>query len=238
MFRFIVLILFFISLSLGVLFAILFSSVQKCDISTVYTKAPKNANYNKWFRERGLKREKINLDDLRYGSQKYYLENQYLYENVNISCVILVRNKKNAFAAKNTWAQNCNNVELIYLSNVDEKKKIFPAKKTKENSSWTLLCRTLSSIKSNYNWYLIINDSTFAILENLRLMLANLDPAKGHYVGHAVKFWGTTYNMGQAGYVLSKQALHVLKERFANTSCVADITYMNQEDLYLGNCYS
>lgn len=236
MHRFIVRIIFVISFSLGILFGIFFStSVHKCDISKdYYTKKPKNINYNKWFDSNGLKREKITIDNLRYGSRNYHLESQYLYDNVDILCVILVHNKKNAFAANDTWAQNCNMVKFVYMVNGNEKKKMIPTKKTKENSSWTILCRTLYKLQNNYQWYLIVNDSTFAILENLRLILASLNPNEGHYIGHAVKFWGTMYNMGQAGYVLSNQTLSILKKRFANTSCVADITYMNLEDLYLG----
>lgn len=236
MYRFFVRILFVISFCTGILFGVLYSylSVQKCDTNSDYTKAPTNANYSKWFAAKGLRRQKVPLDDLRYGTRKHYSESQYLFDNVDIFCVILVRNKKNAIAANNTWAQNCNKVEFIYTFNGNEKRKMIPTKKTKENSSWTILCRGLQKLPSTSHWYFVLNDSTFAVLENLRLILASLNPNKGHYIGHAVKFWGTTYNMGQAGYVLSKKTLNILKSRLENTSCIADITYMNQEDLYLG----
>lgn len=240
MFRFVTRV-FLISFLIGIFVGQLvpYFAFHKNDIikGTQFTKPVKNLRYENWFKKNGLKRIKISLDDIRYGSNTYLLENQYLYNIVDILCVILVRNSKNVEAAKNTWAKKCNGIHLIYLSN-NNKKKMMPTKKTKKNSSWTLLCNAFQKLPNNFRWFLIINDSTFAIPENLRIMLAGFSSHKNYYIGHAVKFWGTIYNTGQAGYVLSNGTLQIFKDKFVNgNSCLADASYMNQEDLYLGNYY-
>lgn len=111
-----------------------------------------------------------------------------------------------------------------------------PVKKSKENSTWSLLCRSLMRIEedSSYNWVLIVNDNTFAMLENLRLFVAPLNSSRNYYLGHAVQFWNRNYNAGQAGYVLSRGSLKELQNNLGNKSCLAETTYLNQEDFYIG----
>lgn len=192
--------------------------------------------YHTWFASTRLVRQKLSFDTLRYSTKLFKTESQYLYEYVTVLCVILTRNTKNAEAAKNTWARSCNNVINVNLTS-GYKRKSIPIKKNKDNSSWVLLCTSLLNIDNNYKWILIVHDDTFAIVENLRPILAGLNESDGYYLGHAVRFLTVTYNMGQAGYVLSKGSLSAIKNKF-NTSeaCRSEITYWNQEDMYLGMC--
>lgn len=189
--------------------------------------------YQKWFASTRLVRKRVNFDLLRYSSNNWKTEAKFLYENVKVLCLILVRNVQNAEAAENTWGKGCNFIEYVSLGN-KAKRKILPIKKTKEQSSWVLLCKALLTVKT-YDWIVIVNDNSFVILENLRRLLAGMDYKKGHYLGHAVTFWTVTYNTGQAGYVLSWGSVEAIRKKFVSVeSCTSEITYLNQEDMYLG----
>lgn len=193
-----------------------------------------NTVYQKWFASTRLVRKKVSFDFLRYSNVNLRTEAKFLYNEVTILCVILVRHVKNAEAAKHTWAKGCNSIEYVNLDN-KSRRKIVPIRKTKEQSSWILLCKALLNIKS-YDWIVIVNDNSFVILENLRRLVAGLNYREGHYLGHAITFWTTTYNTGQAGYVLSWGSVEAIRRKFNNSAqyCTSEITYLNQEDMYLG----
>lgn len=239
MYHFFSRVLFLFGFMIGVILALIIIKLtdEKTEVNLLKARAIKSLNesiYQKWFASTSLVRKRVSLDSLRYSEKKLLTEAEYLYNKVKILCVILVHNVRNADAARNTWTKGCNGVEYV---NIDTKikKKIIPIKRTKENSSWVLLCKSLLNVTIDYNWILVVNDDTFALLENLRLLVAGLDSTKGYYLGHAVTFWATTYNMGQAGYVLSRGSLSAIKTKFNTTDfCTSEITYLNQEDMYLG----
>ncbi|GJQ83388.1 hypothetical protein Trydic_g18169 [Trypoxylus dichotomus] len=200
-------------------------------------KAPNNSEYNAWLAKNKIITTKIPSDILRYSKHKYLLESEYLYNRISVLCIILVRNEKNAKAAQATWAQGCNDVELVKL-NTRQRKRRMPVKQNKENSTWCLLCKSLMKIDDKHQWVLVVNDNTFALLENLRLLVAPLNYMKNYYLGHAVQFWNINYNTGQAGYVLSRGSLKQLQNKLGNDSCIAETTYLNQEDFYIGKLLS
>ncbi|KAF2902047.1 hypothetical protein ILUMI_04146 [Ignelater luminosus] len=240
MFHFFVRILFVSGFLSGVLLAILLSLFQQRSIkSTVLIKnyihrhGPFVDLYEVWFTKTNLKHFNISIDLIRYSNNKYLTESQYLYDKVQVLCAILVRNAKNAEAAQRTWAKHCNSIVLINLE-LKKKNKI-PVKKTKDNASWALLCKSLRDFSDSFKWILIVNDNTFAILENIRYLVAGLNHTKKYYLGHAMTFWGTSYNSGQAGYILSNGTLAALKNKLKTSSfCTADSTFWNMEDYYLG----
>lgn len=190
--------------------------------------------YQKWFASTRLVRKKIGFDLLRYSVDvNVRTEAEFLFEKVRVLCLVLVRNAKNAEAVGNTWGKGCNSIEFVSLGN-KTKRKILPIRKTKEQSSWILLCKALLDVKS-FDWIVIVNDNSFVILENLRRLVAGLDSKRGYYLGHAVTFWTVTYNTGQAGYVLSWGSVEAIRRKFNSTElCTSEITYLNQEDMYLG----
>lgn len=246
MYHFITRVLFVIGFLIGILLAVLIikltenkSSHHLGKTKTSNGKVAFNSSiYESWFASKNLLRQKLSFDVLRYSSRKIITESQYLFEKIKILCLILVRNLKNAEASSATWGKNCNKMEYLHISIDNKKRKIVPIKKTKNNSSWVLLCKALVNVSDNYNWILILHDDTFAILENLRLLVAGLDDSKGYYLGHPVTFWTVTYNMGQAGFVLSKGSVNKIKNKFNMTnSCTSERTYWNQEDMYLGKYF-
>lgn len=211
---------------------------QKGPISQLSTtsnalKTLNNSVYQKWFASTRLVRKKVSFDVLRYSNISSATEAKFLHDKVRVLCLILVRNAKNAEAAKNTWTKGCNAVEFVGIE-PKTKRKIWPIRKTKQHSSWVLLCKALLKIKM-HDWVVFVNDNTFVILENLRHLVAGFDYNDGHYFGHAVTFWTTIYNTGQAGYVLSWGSIEAIRIKFSYSElCTSEITYLNQEDMYLG----
>lgn len=192
--------------------------------------------YEKWFQKNGLERSNIPMDIVRYGVNRGKIEANHLYENVKLLCVLLVRKRKNAVAANNTWAKHCNDRLFIYLQSERVQKTMLPIRQEKIESSWHLLCEAIrNKVGLNFDWVLFVYDDTFAIPENVRKMVAALDADGGFYLGHAISFWGTVYNVGQAGYVLSRGSIRAIKERFNSTErCIAGGRFWKREDFYLG----
>ncbi|XP_044271268.1 glycoprotein-N-acetylgalactosamine 3-beta-galactosyltransferase 1-like isoform X2 [Tribolium madens] len=189
--------------------------------------------YQKWFERTKLGRRPISFDVLRYSNKSFHLESQYLHERISVLCVILVKTPKNADAVRATWGRSCNQLQFLNLTT--ERKKIPTIKKNGQESSWALLCELLKTLPEEFKWILVVYDYTFVLVENLRLFLSGLDPQDKYYLGHAVQFWSTEYNMGQAGYVLSRGTVHSFKQKFSDkNSCTQVRTYRNQEDYYLG----
>lgn len=218
----------------GVLLGIIFAKIcvySNYEHSNVPVKK-QIPSYQTWSTNQGLKRKPVSWDILRYGNRDIFqIESKILFKKIQVLCVIFIRNKKNFDSARNTWLQGCNNIQTIEIKG--NKNKYIAVKRTKENSSWVLLCQTLKIITNQYNWYLILNDNTFAILENLRYFLAPYNSSETHYFGYPVKFWSTVYNSGQAGYVLSKGSLNAIQSNLRETEC-SKSAYWNREDFYLG----
>ncbi|XP_022918192.1 C1GALT1-specific chaperone 1-like protein [Onthophagus taurus] len=243
MYHFFARILFVVGVILGMFLAtitvILTNKYQTPSKISELTKFPNNFNYNKWLLNNGMQTEKVQMDAIRYKNHNYLLESEFLYDKVKVLCIILVRNMRNAEAAKATWAQSCNDVKLINLK-VDKKKILISMKKNKQSSTWRLLCNNLLNVSNTFDWIFVVNDNTFGIVENLRLLVAPLDKLKGYYLGHAVNFWGLNYNIGLAGYAINNATLNALKNKLLknNDSCTTEITFMNKEDFYLGKILS
>lgn len=195
----------------------------------VKTQTPVDPLYEKWFKTTNLTRIELSADVLRYGNKSLFTEAQYLYNKIEVLCLILVYRLKSFVAANSTWASRCNRVESL---EVGEGHGILPyyERLSANRSSWFLLCNFLTRLEVVPKWVLVVRDDTFAIVENLRHMVAGLDYTKPHYLGHAMVFWGVPYNSGEAGYVLSCGAI----KRLQQAKCAQDLSYRNKEDYYLG----
>lgn len=189
-------------------------------------------SYKTWSTRQGLKREAVSWDNLRYGNSNIYqLESEILFGKIQVLCLIFTKNPKNLDGPKRTWVSSCNKLQLIEI--IVKKNNYIAVKRTRENTSWVLLCQTLKNITDKYDWYLIVNDNTFVILENLRYFVAPYNSNKTYYLGHPVKFWNTVYNLGQAGYVFSKGTLKAVQSSLGETECLST-AYWGKEDFNLG----
>lgn len=227
---------FICSFILGALLGIVFYEKKNQPIPRSNHHPSTTDKYEKWFNELNLKRIPLSMDYIRYGKQKNInFESKFLYDRIKITCVILTRKRKNAAAANQTWAHQCNDKLFIYLQPEKVQKTKLPIRQTKLESSWHLLCDAIRTMNDSFHWALFLNDDTFGIPENVRRMVAPLDSKKGFYLGHAIAFWGTEYNAAQAGYVLSKGSIELLQSRFNSTeACAAGGRFWRQEDYYLG----
>lgn len=218
---------FLVGIFLGVFLALFFkqSVIKRTYISKEYSK------YEQWFKIQGYNRTRINWDELRYSNKFFYTESQFLFDQIKVLCIILVKNEKYLQAANNTWAKGCNKIQPIKLQTQN---KIMPKKQSKDKSSWALLYNMLKvqDVKA-FDWTIIIKDTTFVIMDNLRYLVAPLNEQEQYYLGYGVKFWGTEYNSAEAGYVLSQGTIKELQRGIKGTNCL-EYVYWNREDYYLG----
>ena len=168
-------------------------------------------------------------------------------------------------AVANTWGRTCNELRFYYASSrrahlpkedVDVKFNVSQApnnenlvKKVKvmgikeASSEFSLLCRAFRQIWKHHRkmalglppWIMIAPHNSFVLTENLRFYVAPLNTTKPHYLGHAMKFWGSVYNWADAGYAISWETLHRLMDKFrTNEECDAGGKFWKNGDWYLG----
>uniref|UniRef100_A0A1Y1N1R7 Hexosyltransferase n=1 Tax=Photinus pyralis TaxID=7054 RepID=A0A1Y1N1R7_PHOPY len=222
--------LFIVGFVIGFLIALFLSVIQpKNKLPTHH--ASLHDLYEPWFVKQNLRRYRKTFDTLRYSGQTFLTESTYLYNKIEIACLVLVRRIKYVKAAQMTWGTQCNHLEFINLKPTKNK---LPSKKNITNSAWYLLCKNLSNLPDTFHWVLVLNENTFALLENLRYLVAPLNSSAQYYLGHSMVFWGIRYNSGQAGYLISNGTLSALKRKVKEDSCSSDSVFWNLEDYYLG----
>ncbi|KAL3268097.1 hypothetical protein HHI36_007224 [Cryptolaemus montrouzieri] len=190
-------------------------------------KSDKELSYDNWFKNKQYTRKHVSFDSLRYDQTKYTLESDLLFKSVSILCLILVLKDANFKASVNTWGKGCNGIQSINLS---KKPKPLISNQSRFDTSWNKICETLKNVPEIYDWVLVINDDTFVITENLRFFLAYRNSSDNFYLGYAVKFWNVLYNLGKAGYVLSRGVIKSMQK----STCSGRLPYMNKEDFGLG----
>lgn len=162
-------------------------------------------------------------------------EDEWLLKQVPVLCVILTKKLKQSKAIKNTWAKHCNKA-LFYGSYNDDS---IPVNKINAKDSWHFLCEVLSKVwmgyEDEFKWVLIAGDYTYAVVENLRYMIAGLDSNESYYLGHVFRNYNDQYNVEDAGYVLSWPALKVFHEKFPNINSCVKSEYWQNGDWTLGN---
>jgi hypothetical protein len=196
-------------------------------------------SYKKWFSKQNLKKHAVNYYEVNHSKTAaggLLTEASYLYNVVHVHCVIFVKKSRNALAIKNTWAKHCNEVIYFGFENSSDISVIV----LRPKSSWQYLCDSIRYLwqnnKETLHWALFVSDDIFAIPENLRYYVAPLDYNEHHYLGNDRTFWGKSYNVGEAGYVLSKGVIYALQTKFnSSESCMKSGKYWRNEDYLLGN---
>ena len=150
--------------------------------------------------------------------------------------------QRRALAVRLTWIKRCDyyaffysktdgvHLQGAYALDVPEGRDHLTAK--------TMLAYRVSyqQYKDKVDWYLKADDDSYFIMENLRHLLEQYDPAMPHYLGHkSTDFLPHGYNSGGAGYVLSKEAVRLVVEKgdAYPESCPVD---GGIEDLDMGRC--
>lgn len=141
---------------------------------------------------------------------------------------------------KATWGQRCN--VLLFMSS--EENPELPAIKLPvgegRDNLWGKTKEAFKYIRENHmqeaEWFLKVDDDTYVILENLRLLLSRRDTNEPTYFGRRFKpFVDQGYMSGGAGYVLSREAVRLFTQELKEgTRCRKDNAGM--EDVEMGKC--
>jgi len=203
---------------------------------------PSWPSYEAWLNEQGFHSHRVDPDQWRYGRQDGpesslpgNAEIAFLRQQVPVACLVFPTSASAASALRDTWGGHCD--ELFFFSH-----KIFnesiPIRGRRATSAFHQLCSALKTVKEECKrckWALVATEDTFALLENLRMMVAPLNASDAHYLGHAMTFWGKEYNWGDAGYALSKGALDALSVAFpTEAKCEEGGRFWKNADWYLG----
>ena len=114
---------------------------------------------------------------------------QYLYDRVQISCVVLSSKQRQARAIVGTWGRHCNSLSFV----ADFEDKYVPVDLKASLQDPHIVCRTLHQLAGRHfvananQWLFLTDDTTFAVVENLRYLVSSLNTSDVYYLGHAVK---------------------------------------------------
>ncbi|GCB73038.1 hypothetical protein scyTo_0006595 [Scyliorhinus torazame] len=131
---------------------------------------------------------------------------------IRVLCLIMVTPKEIGYwaSAVETWSKHCD--KAVFYS--PETIKIFESVSLATADKWIQTRKAFQhayeNYKDNYNWFFLVESTTFAIIENLKFFLLNKDPEQPFYVGHTVKSGDLEYVESSSGVVLSIEALERL----------------------------
>lgn len=161
--------------------------------------------YKSWLSELGL--ERVRADS---GSTN---EARLLYERVPVLCLVHARSEQQTRSVLNTWSRRCNHV-VFFGSLLDPYVPIeqVPRSASDAQVACTVFRRVLKKYGGTFSWLLLVDDETFAVVENLRFYVASLNASEVYYLGHPVRDTaGAFYNTLQAGIALSEGAVRALR---------------------------
>lgn len=167
-------------------------------------------------------------------------------DRVRIHCVVFINEHyglRLATAVANTWAKRCSSSAFLgralyqttpytiihsnhsFYTSISDAQKVF--------SEAILYIKNKSF--QNHDWFLFSTDTTFVILENLRLFLLNHTSLKPIYAGEiSKKANGFIRPFQSGGIVFSKESLRALNLS-SITSCTEKETYELTKGLCLSN---
>ncbi|KAG5450882.1 Glycoprotein-N-acetylgalactosamine 3-beta-galactosyltransferase 1 [Clonorchis sinensis] len=146
-----------------------------------------------------------------------------------------------AIHIKATWAPRCD--RYLFMSSVDIPELPAVAAVNREGRSY-LWEKTAFALKyvwthfgEEFDFFYKADDDTYALIDNLRLLLASHDPHTPVLMGQVHKsFIEQGYPSGGAGYVMSQAALRLIVQGMKNTTMCYDQRFSFAEDLKLGAC--
>ncbi|XP_078067508.1 C1GALT1-specific chaperone 1 [Mustelus asterias] len=131
---------------------------------------------------------------------------------IRVLCLIMVTPKEIGYwaSAMETWSKHCD--KAVFYS--PETIKIFQSVSLETEDKWIQTRKAFKhayeNYKDNFNWFFLVESTTFAIIENLKFFLLNKDPEQPFYVGHTVTSGDLNYVESSSGVVLSIEALERL----------------------------
>ncbi|XP_077499818.1 glycoprotein-N-acetylgalactosamine 3-beta-galactosyltransferase 1-like [Amblyomma americanum] len=183
----------------GSLLAVIVLQYREILETTVHLATPASyalpsSGYRSWLSDQGLERI-----PLQYGVNEAHV----LYERVPVLCLIHATSTQQARAALNTWSRRCN--RAVFFGTFSD--PYVPIERVSDSCS--LLRRVVRAHGGSFRWLLLVDDETFAVVENLRFYVAPLNASAVHYLGHPVR-GAPFHNALAAGVALSEGAVRAL----------------------------
>lgn len=155
-----------------------------------------------------------NSQDMEQLTESQMLE---LGQKVRVYCVIMVTPKILVYwaAANDTWAKHCD--KAVYYTS--EASKALEAIDLQESDEWARIRKALRHAYENagdLRWFFMARPTTFAIMENLKFLLLDKDPAQPFYLGRSKNSGELDYVEYESGIVFSYDALRRLVEVLGN----------------------
>ena len=246
-----ILVLFTFSVGAGILlgYAYFYAYIFSSKVTTwkKYFQIPHEKLYENYLLKHNIRQTSIKRSD----DTNYIVVNErkYLLKKMNILCFVMLKKDetivrrphmptmvKSWDAIRHTWGNRC--ARLLFFTNeiIDDPSLEIYSLQSYDAHSWSATQLALLKISElglleEYNWYLKVEEDTFVIVENLAYYLSIFDYGVPHYFGHPYSLWGSTYNSGGAGYVLSKTALRKVLAMISKGHCERSYT---AEDINLG----
>ncbi|KAH8238801.1 hypothetical protein KR038_000819 [Drosophila bunnanda] len=168
-----------------------------------------------------------------------------MFRSVRILCLVLTWPKGYMHGVKSiseTWGRHCNRV-LYYsqsrLSGVEGAETVALNVSDERNMLWG---KTKAAFRHAYrhyrheaDWFYKADDDTYAIMENMRLMLRPYSPDTPIYFGSTFNLDSQIYMSGGAGYVLSRKAVELFVDATGEKS-LCQPGPRGVEDFEMGRC--
>ncbi|KAH8393672.1 hypothetical protein KR200_009333 [Drosophila serrata] len=170
---------------------------------------------------------------------------RHMFQSIRILCLVLTWPKGYMHGVKSiseTWGRHCNRV-IYYsksrLSGVEGAETVALNVSDERNKLWG---KTKASFRHAYehygheaDWFYKADDDTYAIMENMRLMLQPYSPDTPIYFGSTFNLSSEIYMSGGAGYVLSRKAVELFVNATGENS-VCEPGASGTEDFEMGRC--
>lgn len=139
-------------------------------------------------------------------------EAEFLYHQVPVLCLVQAKSRQQVRSVYNNWGRHCN--RLVFFGSIQDPYVPIhqvPLSVADAQVTCLVLRHILRKYSGEFTWVLLVDDETFAIVENLRFYVAPLNSSAVYYLGHPVQETsGGFYNSLTGGIVLSEGAVRGL----------------------------
>ncbi|KAG0445691.1 hypothetical protein HPB47_018852 [Ixodes persulcatus] len=186
-------------------------------------------SYASWLSELGIQRD--SSPDAFASVADSISEAEFLYRQVPVLCLVQAKTRQQVRSVYNNWGRHCN--RLVFFGSIQDPYvpiHQIPLSVADAQVTCLVLRHVLHKYGGEFSWLLLVDDETFAIVENLRFYVAPLNSSAVYYLGHPVQETsGGFYNSMAGGIVLSEGAVRSLSrtmgrrcDRLGKTSVAID----------------
>ncbi|KAM7287643.1 uncharacterized protein ISCGN_031334 [Ixodes scapularis] len=140
-------------------------------------------SYASWLSELGIQRDCS--PDASASSADSVSEAEFLYRQVPVLCLVQAKTRQQVRAVYNNWGRHCN--RLVFFGSIQDPYvpvHQIPLSVADAQVTCLVLRHVLHKYGGEFSWVLLVDDETFAIVENLRFYVAPLNSSAVYYLGH------------------------------------------------------